>query len=140
MERGNKVKTTDREKFENEVIELVRGIIPGCYVYFSKGAFGKDPLLVFATSKEWANNIIHNDPGHTHIWFWGMFTPEGELREGFSMESGGHLIGYSNWETKFRNKCGWRDIKKDCTIEKCKKALAKYFTAMKECIEKDKGA
>jgi hypothetical protein len=123
-----------------EIENTIKKYFPESFV---RAKFGTDisPSIAikFAIGKdksEWSNGIIHNDPAHTSILVWG-FDKDGNQKSDLTMSSG--TAGYSNWKTKTKDRCGWRDIKKGGTATKVLKALDNHFSKLKDVYEADGG-
>lgn len=121
------------DQVKSEIITLHDSIFPESFISFSNGSFSGSLCVTFATSKTWVNNIIHNDFGHSQIWFHDCFDKNGENINGFTLDSS--YVGFKNYNNGFKSKCGFRKINKPVEFDKIKKVFEKFFTEMKFCSE-----
>lgn len=126
------------DQVKQEITEIVLATIPEAYLSFSTSNLcPKRSLCIhFATSKVWANNIIHNDFGHTNIWLHDCFDKNTNEGEQFKLDSS--LFGYHNYYTRYENKCKFRRINKAAPWDTVKKALTVYFTEMAKAVKEGK--
>jgi hypothetical protein len=118
---------------QTAIKKTIEKYFPNSYLRFDVSTLGPSTSLAikFAIGKdksEWTNGIIHNDPAYNIFWIHGAFDKTTlKVVKPLTLEAS--MVGFHKGKN---DKLGWRDIKKECTLDKIVKTFDNYFSKLKD--------